>query len=48
VDIDAAKEELLVVIELESVSILSAAEELFVVTVVDKEFIVETNEEDPA
>lgn len=48
VDIDAAKEELLFVIELDSVSILRAADELFVVTVVDREFIVETNEEDPA
>lgn len=47
VDIDAAKDELFVVIELDNVSIFSAAEELLLVIVVDSEFIVETSEEDP-
>lgn len=47
VDIDAAKDELFVVIELDNVSIFSAAEELLLVIVVDSEFIVDTSEEDP-
>ena len=48
VDIEAARDELFVVIELESVSSFSAADELLLVIVVDSEFIVETSEDDPA
>lgn len=47
VDIDAAKDELFVVIELDNVSSFNAAEELLLVIVVDSEFIVETSEDDP-